>query len=73
MIGVGIGDAFGQTTRVYRSGWPTSSSTQNIPNAAFLGDLVAGGDPSQNGTGASGYYITRTYNATTGVGRRLHC
>ena len=56
------------TTRVYRSGWPTTASTRNIPNSAFLGDLVAGGDPSQNGTGASGYYITRTYSATTGWG-----
>ena len=69
MIGVGIGDAFSNPTmnktRVYRSGWPTATSTRDIPNASFLGDLVAGGDPSQNGTGASGYYITRTWNPTT--------
>ena len=68
MIGVGVGDAFSQTTRVYRSGWPTTTATRDIPNRSFLGDLVAGGDPSQNGTGASGYYITRTYNSTTGWG-----
>jgi hypothetical protein len=68
MIGVGVGDAFNETTRVYRSGWPTTTSTREIPNRAFLGDLVAGGDPSQNGTGASGYYITRTYSTTTGWG-----
>lgn len=68
MIGVGVGAAFVDTTRVYRSGWPTTWATRDIPNASFLGDLVAGGDPSQNGTGASGYYITRTYNATTGWG-----
>jgi hypothetical protein len=68
MIGVGVGSAFSDTTRVYRSGWPTTASTRDIPNSAFLGDLVAGGDPSQNGSGASGYYITRTYNTTTGWG-----
>jgi hypothetical protein len=73
MIGVGVGDAFDDSIPVKRSGWPyhMSGSTtvyNPIPNDVFLGDLVTGGDPSKHGTGASGNYVTRTYNATTGWG-----
>ena len=66
LIGVGVGSAFNETTRVRRSGWPTSSSYRNIDNEVFLGDLAAGGDPSQNGTSASGGYVVREYDGSWG-------
>lgn len=91
MIGVGVGDAFDDTTTVNRSGWPTTQGgweygwyrdyrgrwkkgwyreevAAPIPNEVFLGDLTAGGDPSQHGSSASGAYVMRTYNGTTGWG-----
>ena len=66
LIGVGVGDAFSDTTRVRRSGWPDSWSYRNIDNEVFLGDLAAGGDPSQNGTSASGGYVKREYDGSWG-------
>lgn len=85
MIGVGVGEAFNDTTTVNRSGWPTTSGGWQhgwyqdsggnwrygwyreevpapIPNEVFLGDLAAGGDPSQYGSSASGGYVKRTYS-----------
>jgi prepilin-type N-terminal cleavage/methylation domain-containing protein len=68
-IGVGVGTAFGQSTQVKRSGWPKSGSYYiPIPKEVFLGDLTAGGDPSQYGTAASGGYVMREWNATDGWG-----
>lgn len=65
MIGVGIGNAFETTTRVDRSlNW----RRRTVPNEVFLGDLVAGGDPSQHGSGASGNYVTRRYSPNDGWG-----
>ena len=66
LIGVGVGSAFNDTTQVDRSGWPTSYSYRNIPNEVFLGDLTAGGDPSQHGTSASGEYVVREYDGSWG-------
>jgi prepilin-type N-terminal cleavage/methylation domain-containing protein len=73
MIGVGVGNAFDDTTTVARSGWPTYRWRRNyyytpIPNEVFLGDLTAGGDPSQYGTSASGAYVMREYSTSTGWG-----
>jgi hypothetical protein len=42
MIGVGVGNAFSNSTTVSHAGWPAAP----IPNEVFLGDLVAGNDPS---------------------------
>ncbi len=73
MIGVGVGDAFDDSTTVTRSGWPSYRRRGRtyytpIPNEVFLGDLTAGGDPSQHGSSASGGYVMRTYNNSTGWG-----
>ena len=73
MIGVGVGSAFDDSTTVERSGWPSTGRGWRrrytpIPNEVFLGDLTAGGDPSQHGSSASGGYVMREYNTTTGWG-----
>ncbi len=62
MIGVGVGNSFGNNTLVSRSGWPGSS----IPNEVFLGDLVAGNDPSAYD--GSRNYVKREYSAVSGWG-----
>lgn len=64
MIGVGIGPSFNQGTRVRRSGWPSVA----IPHQVFLGDLVAGNDPSTYGSGSSGDFVKREWSAATGWG-----
>ncbi len=50
LIGVGVGPAFARSIFVDRSGWPRMS--YSIPNAVFLGDLVAGigSPPAYNGS-----------------------
>jgi hypothetical protein len=59
---------------VEHPGWPTDGNKKPnyrpIPNSAFLGDLMAGGEPYRyyDGPPNSGQYVTRTYNATTGWG-----
>jgi hypothetical protein len=74
MIGVGVGDAFIQDTTVKRSGWPSHLNWWGgqvfdpIPNEVFLGDIVNRGDPSQYGSGSSGSYVKRVWNASTGWG-----
>ena len=73
LIGVGVGDDFTNTTKVQHPGWPVngaSGTAKAIPHNVFLGDLIAGGDPSRygDGSGSSGQFVTRTYNATDGWG-----
>lgn len=73
MIGVGVGSAFDGSTTVARSGWPETGSKKKktwvpVPNEVFLGDLTAGGDPSQHGSSASGSYVMRTYSGSNGWG-----
>jgi prepilin-type N-terminal cleavage/methylation domain-containing protein len=72
-IGVGVGSAFDESTPVQRSGWPSTTSRRRttytpIPKEVFLGDLTAGGDPSQYGTPASGGYVVRRYSSSSGWG-----
>ncbi len=73
LIGVGVGSDFTNTTRVEHAGWPVNGASGNpkpIPHDVFLGDLIAGGDPSKHGdgSGSSGQFVTRTYNSTGGWG-----
>ena len=69
LIGVGVGTKFNQSTTVNRNGWPTSGGNYRpIPNRNFLGDLVAGGDPSTYDPINPPSYVTRTYDSTTGWG-----
>lgn len=57
MIGLGVGTSFASSTTVSEPGWPTdgSGNYQPVPNEAFLGNLVAGGDPSNYNGGSPGY------------------
>ena len=64
LIGVGVGSAFNQDRRVWRSGWPNWW----IDKEVFLGDLVTSGDPSKDGTAASGAYVKREWSSSTGWG-----
>lgn len=60
VVGVGIGSAFTRSTSFGRdlrdAGWPSS-----VPNEAFLGKLIAGGQPHQYDAGSPGY-VKRTYS-----------
>jgi hypothetical protein len=72
-IGVGVGSAFDESTKVNHSGWPYTGNKNNkkytpIPKEVFLGDLTAGGDPSQYGTSSSGGYVVRRYSSSSGWG-----
>lgn len=52
----------------WRYGWYREEVAAPIPNEVFLGDLTAGGDPSQHGSSASGGYVKRTYSSSGGWG-----
>jgi hypothetical protein len=64
LIGVGVGPAFVQQTKVYRNGWPGPTTNPTwIPNRVFLGDLVVNKHPYAHGTSLSGGALTREYVA----------
>jgi hypothetical protein len=69
LIGVGVGDAFSQSTRVYRSGWPgPTTSPYQIPNEAFVGDVLTGGDPSQYVASEAPGYLKQVWSLSSGWG-----
>jgi hypothetical protein len=70
LIGVGVGDAFDESHRIYwpRTGWPTSPDSRYIPNEEFLGDLVGGDDVSLYDDDAPRGFIKREYSSVSGVG-----